>query len=149
MGRFENGVAGDLIDIAAGRDADPAHLRGQCVAQVIAVQIERGDHVEIFRAREHLLQGNIGDGVLDYDAGAGLVFWNPAPRAAVEFLGAEKTLGDFKSPIAKRALGKLHDVALVHKRNAFPFVLDRVADRAVNQTHRSRVTHRFDPDADP
>ena len=54
--RFENGVAGDVVDIPAGRDADAADLRGERVAQVIAIQIQRGDDVEIFRARQHLLQ---------------------------------------------------------------------------------------------
>ena len=51
MGRFENSVASDVIDIATGRDANPAHLRGECIAQVIAVQVQRRDDVEIFRAQ--------------------------------------------------------------------------------------------------
>ncbi len=44
---FEDGVAGDVVDVAAGRDADAADLRGQRVAEIIAVQVERGDDVEI------------------------------------------------------------------------------------------------------
>ena len=72
---FENGVAGDVIDVAAGRDADAADLRGERVAQIIAVQIQRRDHVEIVRTREHLLERDVGDGVLDHDARAvGLSF---------------------------------------------------------------------------
>ena len=43
---FKDSVAGDVIDIAAGGDANAANLRGQCVAKIIAVQIERGDDVE-------------------------------------------------------------------------------------------------------
>ena len=77
---FEDGVAGDVIDIAAGRDADAADLRGERVAEVIAVEVQRGDDIEIFGAREHLLQRDVGDGVLDDDALAGSF----APRAAVE-----------------------------------------------------------------
>src|SRR5882724_2384550 len=47
---FEDGVAGDVIDVATGRDADAADLRGKGVAEVVAVQIERGDDVKIRRA---------------------------------------------------------------------------------------------------
>ena len=46
---FKNRVAGDVIDISAGGDADAADLRGQCVGQIIAIEIQRRDDVEIFR----------------------------------------------------------------------------------------------------
>ena len=48
--RLEDGVAGDVVDVAAGRDADAADLRRQRVAQVIAVQVERGDDIKVLRA---------------------------------------------------------------------------------------------------
>ena len=89
MRRFENGVAGDVIDIAAGRDADAADLRGERVAQVIAIQIQRGDDIEIFRPRQHLLQRDVRDRVLDHDAGARFALGNFAPRAAIDFFRAE------------------------------------------------------------
>ena len=44
---LENRVARDVVDVAARRDADAAHLRGQRVAEVIAVQVQRGDDIEI------------------------------------------------------------------------------------------------------
>ena len=91
MRGLEDGVAGDVIDVAAGRDADAADLRGERVAEVIAVQVQRGDDVEIRRAGEHLLEGDVGDGVLDDDARAGFAFGNLAPRAAVDFDRAEIT----------------------------------------------------------
>ena len=53
------------------------------------------------------------------------------------------------TPIAKRALGELHDVALVHQGHALALVLDRVADRAVNQAHAAGIADRLDPDAHP
>ena len=53
---LEDGVAGDVIDVATGRDADAAHLRRQRVAQVIAIEIERGDDIKIRRAGKHLLR---------------------------------------------------------------------------------------------
>ena len=61
---LEDGVAGDVVDVAAGGDADAADLRGQRVAEVIAVQIERGDDVEILGTGEHLLERDVGNGVL-------------------------------------------------------------------------------------
>ena len=39
MGCLKNSVAGDVIDVATGRDPDSADLRGQRITQVIAVQI--------------------------------------------------------------------------------------------------------------
>ena len=70
--RFEDGVAGDVVDVAARRDADAADLRRQRVGQVVAVQVRRRDDVELVRPRQHLLERDVGDGILDDDAGAGL-----------------------------------------------------------------------------
>jgi hypothetical protein len=91
VGGLEDGVAGDVVDVAAGGDADAADLRRQRVAQVVAVQVERGDDVEIRRARQHLLERDVGDGVLDHDARAGLALGNLAPRAAVDLHRAEES----------------------------------------------------------
>ncbi len=63
VGRLEDRVAGDVIAITAGRDADAAHLGCKRVGEIIAVEIQRRDDVEIFRARQHLLQRDVGDGV--------------------------------------------------------------------------------------
>ena len=98
MRGLEDGVAGDVIDVAAGRDADAADLRGERVAQIIAVQVQRGDDVEIRRAREHLLERDVGDGVLDDDARAGFAFGNFAPRAAVHLHRAEFASWPVRSP---------------------------------------------------
>ena len=51
------------------------------------------------------------------------------------------------APIAERALGKFHDVALVHEGHAFAAVLDRIGNRAVDQAHAARATDRFDADS--
>src|SRR5262249_32220769 len=116
---FEDGVPGDVIDVAARCDADAAHLRGEGIAQVIPVQVQRGDHVEVFRACEHLLERDVGDGVFDDEARAGFAFGDFAPRTAVNFYSAEVLLGDLVAPIAEGALSELHDVALVDERDAF------------------------------
>ena len=47
VGGFEDGVAGDVVDVAAGRDADAADLRGERIGEVVAVEVQRGDDVEL------------------------------------------------------------------------------------------------------
>ena len=143
MGRFEYRVTGDVINIAAGRDPDPADLRSQCVAQVIAVQIQRRDHVEIFRPHQYLLQRDVGDRVFDHNAAARFAHWNFAPRPVVDLFRAEIIFRNIVAPIAKRTLGELHDVALVHERDALALIENRVTDRAVDQAHAAGATHRF------
>ena len=78
---LEDRVAGDVVDVAARRDADAADLRGQGVGEVIAVQVERGDDVELLRPRQHLLQRDVGDG---NRGRAASVFHFPAPCVGPE-----------------------------------------------------------------
>src|SRR5216117_4124 len=96
MGRFKNCVAGDVINISSRGDPDPAHLRGQRVAKVIAVQIECGDHVEIFRTQEHLLKCDVGNRVFNHDSRARFSHRNLAPGTAINFLRAKIFLCNFK-----------------------------------------------------
>ena len=147
MGCFENGVASDVIDVAAGRDANPAHLRGECVTQVIAIQIQCGDDIEILRPRQHLLERDVGNRVLDHNSSARFAHGNPAPRSAIKFFCAEIFLRDIKTPVAECAFRKFHDVALVHERHAPAAILDRIGNRAVNQAHTAGVTDRFNADS--
>ena len=51
----------DVVDVAAGRDADAADLRRERVGEVVAVEVQRRDDVELLRAREHLLERDVGD----------------------------------------------------------------------------------------
>ena len=98
MRGFEDGVAGDVVDVRARRDADAADARGQRVADVVAVEVRRGDDVVLGRPRENLLQERVGDHVLDDDAAAGLAVGNLAPRAAVDLLGAVELASPPGSP---------------------------------------------------
>ncbi|MCK7526755.1 MAG: hypothetical protein MZV64_58740 [Ignavibacteriales bacterium] len=50
VGRFEDGVTRHVVDVRAGSDADPAHLRRQRIGEVVAVQVHGGDHIIILRA---------------------------------------------------------------------------------------------------
>src|SRR5476649_660503 len=146
--RFEDGVTGDVVDVAARRDADAADLRRERVGQVVAVEVQRRDDVELVGPRQHLLQRDVGDGVLDHDAGARLPRRNPAPRPAVDLHGAEELLGDLVAPVAEGALRVLHDVALVHERHALAAVLHRVFDRAVHEALGPEPADRLQPEAD-
>src|SRR4029077_20495950 len=74
--------------------------------------------------------------------------WDFAPRAAINFFSAEVLLRDVVAPVSERAFGEFHDVAFVHQGNAASVVLNRVSDRAVNQSNASGATNRLDPDAD-
>lgn len=65
VSRFEDGVTRHVVDICPGSDTDPTDLRGQRVGEVIAVQVQGGDHIIIARADEGELQAYIGDRVLD------------------------------------------------------------------------------------
>ena len=147
MGRFEHRVTGDVIDISSGRDSDSAHLRGERVAQVIAIEIERGDHVIICRAQQELLKRVVGDGVVDHNARARFAHGNLAPGTAINLFRAEILLCDFISPVAERPLREFHDVALMNQRHALAAVGDGIRDRAVHQADGAGSTHRFDSDS--
>ena len=122
VGGLEDGVPGQVVDVAAGGDADAAHLRRQRVAEVVAVQVGGGDHVEFLGAGQHLLQGDVGDGVLDHDAGAGLALGDSAPGPAVDFHRAEELLGHLEAPVPEGAFRELHDIALVDQGQALALV---------------------------
>ena len=55
MRRFEDGVAREVIHVAARRDADAAHLRSKRIGEVITVEVHGRDHVEFVGARQDLL----------------------------------------------------------------------------------------------
>src|SRR5437899_8906925 len=133
MRRLKNGVAGNVIDIAARGDADAADLSGEGVAKVITIEVRRGDYVKIVRASKNLLQGNIGDCVFHQDALRGL-----APWPAIQFSRAEFPFGNFISPISERAFGVLHDIAFVDEGDALPLIAHRIIKSCARQPLRSR-----------
>ena len=55
VGGLEDGVSGHVVDVAARSDPDATDLRRQGVGHVVAVEVERGDAVELTRAGEYLL----------------------------------------------------------------------------------------------
>src|SRR5215813_5117499 len=140
---LEQRVSRVVVDVGARRDADAADLGGQRIGQQIAREVARGNHVELVRPREDLLQERVGDGVLDEDLArrrlaAALV---PADR-----LVAKLTLGERVAPLHEHAFRVLLDVALVHERDVATVVLDRIADRRPNEPLRAFLRHRLDAD---
>src|SRR4029078_13046108 len=69
VGGFEYGAPLQVFDVAAGRDADAADLRRERIRQVVAVQVRRGDDVELVGSRQHLLQRDVGARARDYETG--------------------------------------------------------------------------------
>ena len=92
-------IATVVGQVRARRDADAADLRGERVGDVVAVQVQRRDHVVLGRAQQDLLQERVGDHVLDDDRRVPVFgFLNVQPRAAVDRLGAELALPRARSP---------------------------------------------------
>ena len=160
MRRLEHGVPGEVVDIAARGDADAADLRRQRIREIVAVEIERRNDVELLGTGQHLLQRDVGDGVLDDDASglAGSVHFRVGVLLTVGRLGAlpllpgvgaggKLTLGELIAPVAECAFGELLDIALVNQRQALAPVGDGVADRGTDETLRPFLRHRLDADA--
>ena len=145
VGGLEHRVAGLVVDVGAGGDADAAHLSRQRVRNVVAVQIHGRHHVEFRRAGQHLLQEDVGDGVLDQDLAGRYV-------AAVDVVPRDRLVGmvfgrHLVAPLPERALGELLDVALVHQGDAAAVVLDGVVDRRAHQPLGAGAADRLDADA--
>ena len=119
VGRLENGVAGEVVDVATGRDADAAHLRGQCIGEVVAVQVQGRNDVELVGTGEHLLQGDVRDGVLEQNLARGRLAPTVIPS---NHAAGVLALGQGVAPVTERALGELHDVALVDHGHALALV---------------------------
>ena len=158
---LEDGVAGDVINIAAGRDADAADLRSQRVTQIIAIEIERGDDIKIRRTREHLLEGDVGDGVLDEEraglecsgllvirSGFALFLLGLLPLGPSINLVTEDAFGRAITPVAKSALGVFHDIALVDNRHVAAFVGQRIFHGGFHQANGTDVGDSLDSEAD-
>ena len=160
VGRLEHRVAGHVVDVAARRDADAADLGGEGVGQVVAVQVHRRDDVEVLGARQHLLQRDVGDGVLDEDAagrerllllvvgrGVALGGAGALPLVPGVGLGRELLLREGVAPVPEGALGELHDVALVDEGEALALVGDGVLDRGAHEPLGALARDRLDADA--
>ncbi len=142
MSRFEHRVSGDVVDVRARRDADSAYLCGECIGDVVTVEIRRSHHVVIARPRQDLLQECVGDHVLDDDP-----LGKHLPWPAFMIVGTEFRLRHLVPPVAERALGVLHDVALVNECHTLALLLHRMPDRRAYQPCGSFLRDRLDANA--
>src|SRR6267378_4209251 len=140
---LEQRVAGVVVDVGAGRDADAAHLRGQGVGEQIAREVAGRDHVELVGPRQDLLQERVGDGVLDEDLAGGRL---AAALVPADRLVAELLLGQRVAPLHEHALGVLLDVTLVHEGHVLAVVLDGVADGGADEPLAAFLGHGLDAD---
>src|SRR5690606_29073957 len=124
--------------------ARPAHLRGQRRGKIIAVQVEGGDDVELHRPQQHALRERVDQAILDDDVAARAGVADAAPRPGVYGLGTEGEARDLIAPVAERALGVLHDVALVHQRDGLAVVVDGVLDGLADQALRPLARNGLD-----
>ena len=143
MGGLEDTVAGHVVDVPPGCDADAAHLGGQGIGEIVAVEVGGGQDVELLGARQDLLEGDVGDAVLDQQLVAG-------PASAV--VPADGDVGElladqFVAPVAERPLGELLDVPLVDDVHAGPIVGQGVIDGRPDQPLRGELRDRLDADA--
>eukprot|EP00050_Salpingoeca_kvevrii_P006099 m.287411 g.287411 ORF g.287411 m.287411 type:complete len:424 (+) comp11770_c0_seq1:400-1671(+) len=58
-------MASLVVDVTTGGNADAANLRGEGVREVVAVEVHGGNDIKLRGAGEDLLEGNVGNGVLD------------------------------------------------------------------------------------
>src|ERR1039458_8518448 len=144
MGRFEDRVAGDVVDVGAGSDSESADLRRERIGEKVAVQVHRGDDVEFIGARQHLLEGDIRDRILDQHLAGRRLAVAIVPSHGLAFVFA---FYEFVAPIAERALRVLHDVALVDKGHALALVANRVIKRGANQALGTLARNAFDSDS--
>ncbi len=145
MGGLEQGHR--AADVGARRDADAAHFRRQGVGNVVAVQVQSGDHAVIRGTHQNLLQEGVGDHVLDDDVLAGTRVLHHVPGAAVQGLGAVALHRQLITPVLKRTLGVLHDVAFVHQGDRILVIVDGELDRLAHQALAALAGNRLDADA--
>ena len=132
MRGFEQGGAGVVVDVGAGRDPDAADLRGQHVGDVVAVEVERRDDRIVFGLQQRVLQEGVGDAVLDHEAAGG-------------DLRAEFFLRQFIAPALEAAFGVFHDVALVHEGDGRAAVVERIATGGADEPARAFTRDGLDP----
>ena len=92
---------------------------------------------------EHLLQRDVGDGVLHEELVA---------RLAVAVVPADGNIGELLAdevvtPLAERPLGELLDVALVHHRHGLALVVERVLNGGPDEALGPHGRDRLDADA--
>ena len=119
VGRFEDAVSGDVVDVGARRDADAAHLRRQRVGEVVAVQVHRRDDVELASGASATCW-RVMSAMASFTSSfaPGLPSQSSQPTAT----SANSSSHELVAPLHEGALGELLDVALVHEGDRLALV---------------------------
>jgi len=123
-----------VANVGSGRDAYAPDMRRRCVAQIVAVEVHRRNHIKLIRAQEQMLEDDIGDAILDDNLAFGLPAVVLFPQLifgnghVTEFLGRQLV-----TPLTEGALRELLDVALMHQRDRLPATLQGIADGLPDQ----------------
>jgi hypothetical protein len=187
---LKDSVTGLVVDVASGSNTNATDLRSKRIAQVVTVQVHRCNDAELLGTRQHLLQRNVGDRVLDqqlllpgavsmrrpngrhyrrnfvsdacllavgHHVVSGLdgtrILLDAQLAVAIEVaqdpalalgndLVTELRSGDIVAPVTEGTLGELHNVALVHQRDAGSLLLQCILEIRVRRRHnvQSAVT---------
>jgi len=146
VGGFEDGVAGVVVDVAAGGDADAADLGSEGIGDVVAVEVEGGEDFILSGTGEDLLEHGVGDDVFDDDFVAGLG-GDLDPRAFADDGAAVGFDSQLVAPVAEATFGELHDVAFVDERDSFAVVVDGVFDGGFDEALGAFARDRLDAEA--
>src|SRR5213593_4335054 len=123
-----------------------ADLGRSCIRQVITIEIGRRNHRILGRTEQQLLKHRVRDSVAHHDcvsarSGPSLRQLRLRCRILRKFLAS-----NFVSPVAKRSLGELHDVALMDERHRLLALDDRVTDGHLDESLGPELGHRLDAD---
>src|SRR5690606_11701169 len=137
-----------VADVGAGGDADAADLSGQGIGQVVAVQVEGGQHIEFLGPQQRVLEHDVGDAVLDDHLARGLLALVALPQFVFGDGGVGEFLpGQLVAPVPEGAFGELHDVALVDQGYAAASPLEGVVDGHAHQALGAEGADGLDADA--
>ena len=134
-------MAGNIIDISSRRNAQTAYLRSSCIAQIVPIQIRRGNNLVFIGPEQNLLEHGIGNSILDnyFAIAAG-----PGSYIGFRYCFACKFfLCHFITPFAESTFGEFHYISLVHECYGFMMVFYRIINRCFDEPFRPPYAYGF------
>ena len=120
-------------DVSTGRNTNTADFCSQCIRNIVAIEIERGDNRVFIRTHQDLLQKGICNHILDNDLPPGSWVGQSMPRATSQRFGTKTLHCQFITPVFKGALGIFHNITLVHQSDRWQVIIDGVLNRFAHQ----------------
>ncbi len=147
MGGFEDGFSVAVVDVGAGGDADAAYAGGEGVGDIVAVEVEGGDHVVFLGFEQDVLEEGIADAVFEDDFAAGVGVGEGVAFFGAVVDGAKLFFSQIDTPLAEGAFGEFHDVAFVHEGDGLAVVADGVFEGGADEALGAFAGYGFDADA--